>query len=257
MTPYAVAILAVLIVIAAMLFLVFASGSTHGGYWGSNGTSKMRTVTISATGFASATPSEADMSLVVNATGKTTQEAVQNITAALGAFNSTIGSYIGKNFSLVTTTYFNLYPRIIYNYSNGTYTSHKSGYIATENLLVKLPDVNSVGSAIWALSNIPNIYVSSVSRGLSDAQIGSMRSEALSNALANATSQAIALVGADNLTTESISISNYYVYPYYASAAPKGLNATAVPQYYGGMNQVTESITVTFSYGSKAGYWTK
>ncbi len=253
LTPYAIVILAVVILIAVMLFLLFGLGAAYKGNFG--GLTKMRTITIKASGFANAKPAEADMSLVANGTGKTTNDAVQNLTSTMNAFNSTIGSYINNNFSLVTTTYFNVYPRVIYNYSNGFYTSNRSGYIATEGLTVKLLNVSNVGGAIGSLSGIPSIYVVYVQQRLSDAQLTGMRSTALSNALANATSQATALVGTNNLTVENISINNFYYYPYYANNMLGGGASTGTVQYYGGIEQVTESITVTFSYGRKTGAW--
>jgi uncharacterized protein YggE len=249
--PYVVVILAIVIAIVIMLFFALGSRVAHNKHLIS-GFGKTHTITITASGFASAKPSEADMSLVVNGTGKTSQEAVENLSTTLQAFNSTIGSYIDNNFSLVTTTYLNVYPRIIYNYSSGF--ANRSGYIATEDLLVKLPSIDSVGSAVESLSSIPNIYVSYVIQRLSDSQITAMRSEALSDALTNATSQAAVLVGAGNLTVGNISINNYYVYPYnYANSMGKA--DIAAPLYYGGMNQIVESITVTFSYGNKVWYW--
>jgi uncharacterized protein YggE len=205
-------------------------------------------ISISATGTAYNKSSQADLSIDVNGTGLTNAAAVKNVSESLSLFNSTISKYVNGNLSQISTTYFNVYK--LYN---------MTGYQATEGLSVTIPNISNVSGAIGAISSIPNIYVSYATPSLSDAQISKMRVTALSLALSNATSQAHALIGNDTIYATNISINNYYVYPFtYGLASPPAESASGgisrsnisiTPQFYGGLNKVTESITVTFSYG--------
>lgn len=205
------------------------------------------TLTISATGTAYNSSSQSDLYVTVNGTGLTNAAAVQNVSATLSQFNSTISKYVNGNLSRITTTYFNTYK--IYN---------QTGYEATEGVTVIIPKISNTSAAIGAVSNIPGIYVSSATPSLSSSQISAMRTTALSLALSNATSQAHALIGNGTIDSTNISVNNYYVYPFeYNLATPVAaggsssagaITTTIPPQFYGGLNKVTESITVTFIY---------
>lgn len=211
-------------------------------------TPNLNAISISATGTVYNRSSQAQLSINVNGTGLTSAAAVQNISATLSKFNTTILKYVGGNLSQISTTYFNAYK--LYN---------KTGYGATEGLTVTLSNISNSSSAIGALSDIPNVYVTYASPQLSNAQISKMRIAALSLALSNATSQAHALIGNSTIYGTNISVNNYYVYPFtYGLAATPAVagngagsssNITITPQFYGGLNKVSESITVSFTYG--------
>ncbi|HIH50260.1 TPA: hypothetical protein HA291_02260, partial [Candidatus Micrarchaeota archaeon] len=88
----------------------------------------------------------------------------------------------------------------------------------------------------------------------------SLRASALALAISNATSQADALLGPNEVIySRNISVNSYYIYPYGvaessgsgALASVAGRNATISPQFYSGTSQVTETVSVVFHYGSR------
>ena len=234
------------IVIASMLYFMFFSfnyGYPHpfrlAGY--------APTITISASGSASAKPAQATVDLVMNGTGMSTAAALQNLSSTLNQFNTTIKNYVNGNFSLVTTTYFNIYPRINYTYNTTSrmYTSYKSGYVATEDISVVIPNINNVSNVVDSLSSISNIYVSSINQELSNVQTQSLRQEALSAALSNATAQAQALAGGANIAIRNITETSFYYAPLPIRFATQS-SESSIANYYGGTSTVTETISVVF-----------
>lgn len=247
---YLVIILAVVIFAALLIFTLQSTSRLGGG----TSTVNMNQLTISASGTVSNSSSQASMYLIVNGTGTTSQLAVQNISATLNKFNSTILKYVNGNLSRISTSYFNVYK----NYN-------KTGYTATEGLNLILPNIKNVSGAISSLSNISDLYVVGASPQLSDAQTSAMRIRALSLAMSNATAQAYALIGNnETIYATNISVNNYRIFPYgYAlgassavvpSGAPvQNINSSVPTQFYGGTSQVTESVTVVFTYGRNTG----
>lgn len=238
-------------VIAVIALLIFASVIILG--YGQNRSAnnvqpapkQLGTITITATGTVYNSSSQALVYIIVNGTGLTNQQAVQNVSTTLETFNSTISPYVNGNLSRITTTNFNVYK--LYN---------RTGYQATESLSILIPNIKNVSPAIGDLSGITNVYVTDARPRLSDAQVSLMRNVALSDAMANATSQARSLIGANNtVTMTNITVNNYYIYPvvYSLGAVAQGSvvsrNTTIPPQFYGGLNRVTESVTVMFTYG--------
>jgi len=237
-----------ILIFASLVTLTYEASRMQVPPAGSTTVPNRNVISISASGTVYNSSSQGELSVDVNGTGLTNAAAVQNVSNALSLFNSTILKYVNGNLSQISTTYFNVYK--LYNVS---------GYQATEGLTVMIPNIKNVSGAIGALSAIPNVYVTYATPSLSNSQISKMRVTALSLALSNATSQAHALIGNDTIYATNISINNYYVYPFtYGLASPPvesasgGIsrsNISITPQFYGGLNKVTESITVTFSYG--------
>jgi uncharacterized protein YggE len=264
--PYAIALIAVLVFAALMVFSLEGSIGTRG----SN-----RMLSISATGSAYNKSSEAQISVTINGTGTTSALAVQNLSSTLGRFNSTAYGFLNGNYSLLATTYYSVYKP--YSYPCGVYaggvsgiiptpicnmskTSNLSNYVAVEEITVTLPNISNVSSFLGAVGSIPNVYVTSTYPLLSDRQATMLRSEALAAALANATSQAKALIGNDTILSTNITVNNYYVYPYELAGAGSGISTingnvtpttTIGPEFYSGLNKVTESINVVFYYAGR------
>ena len=213
-------------------------------------------ITVSATGTASATPTEGTLYLSVQGNGKTAAAATHNLSVALNQMNSTLIKYINGNLSLIKTTYYNLYNQTnnypcYSNLACPTYIS-PNGFVASEQLTVTIPNTQNVSKAIGALAAVNGVQVTSASATLSDAQITALRTTAFENALKNATSQASALTGNASLSEQNITVNNYYFYPVaYAlgtsSSGTATVNSTN-PSFYSGTDSVTESINVVFSY---------
>ena len=230
-------------------------------------------ITLSATGTASSRPTQAQISITINGTGATTASAVQNISTTLNMFNSTAYKFLNGNMSLLETTYYSVYKP--YQYcpiyaTNATpasgsiaipmkCTSNNIGYTAAEDISVTLPNIDNASSFLGAIASIPNVYVSSVSPSLSSNQTASLRAAALASAISNATSQADALLGPNEMIySRNISVNSYYIFPYGVAANSGALtagvadrNTTISPQFYSGKSQVTESVSVVFHYGSR------
>jgi len=270
-----------LIIFFAVLVFIALIALSLGAYRFGNGTGinpggATSVITLSATGTASSRPTQAQVSITINGTGATTASAVQNISTTLNMFNSTVYKFLNGNMSLIETTYYSVYKPYQYCpiYSTNATSSggiaypvpvpkcvsNNPGYTAAEDLSLTLPNINNASSFLGAIAAIPNIYVGSVSPSLSSNQTASLRASALALAISNATSQADALLGPNEVIySRNISVNSYYIYPYGvaessgsgALASVAGRNATISPQFYSGTSQVTDTVSVVFHYGSR------
>ena len=262
-----------LVVLFAVMVLAVLIVFSFGAHGSGNGLGRATSaITLGATGTAHAKPSQAQISISINGTGPATSSAVQNLSATLNRFNSTVYRFLNGNTSLIETTYYSVYKPYSYcpilpqktgsNASSALYpvicAKNSTGYTAAEDISVTLPNISNTSAFLGAIASIPNVYVASVNPMLSNSQASSLRSAALSDAIANATSQAYALLGPNAVIySRNISVNSYYSYPYgYASSGAlagsvQGRNATIGPQFYTGTSQVTESISVVFHYGSR------
>jgi uncharacterized protein YggE len=226
------------IVIAILLAgATIAWGVYHSGGTVNNGSM----ITITATGSASTSGGQASIYLYANGSGSSSQLAIANLSNTLTSVNSTLLKYINGNLSRITTQYFNV---------NKAY--NKSVYVAYENILVTIPNAQNATGTLVSLSAIPNVYVSNIAPKLSDQQISTLRSQALSIAMANATSQATTVSPTGRAIVVNISVNSYYVYPMpYNFGGGVATPAVAVKQissslFYSGTSTVTESVSVVF-----------
>ncbi len=203
------------------------------------GTAPSSHVTVTATGSAIALPSQVHMYLYANSSAPAAQVATQGLAATIGEINSTLLPYIGRNLSNIQTVSYSLYK--VYN---------RSAYTATEGLSITIPNIGNASAAIGALSSISNVYVNGVNAQLSAAQISSLRDQALSSALANATSQASILANNATVQLGNVTVNSYGIIPFYGNSFMPTIAAAATtqsgPGFYGGVSTVTESITATF-----------
>jgi len=244
---YIIVLVAVIIFSALIAFSFESTGNNLGSGSGTkagNSTTALSQLTITASGSVSNASTQSLLYVSINGTGPTTQAATQNLSSTLNRFNSTIAPFINGNLSKITTSNYNTYK--VFN---------STIFQAQESLMVSLPNIANTSAAIGAVSNIPNVYISEAAPELSNAQIKGMRIQALQLALANATSQADALIGPnDTIYATNISVNNYVVYPFAyatAQASGPGTSPAITPKFYGGTNQVTESVSVVFSWGKK------
>lgn len=198
------------------------------------------TITVSAEGFAYGYPQQAYIYVSLNGSGQTASIASANASLALQRLNFSVERYLGGNLSRIKTTSYQLYK--IHN---------SSAYEVYENLQLLIPNIDNLSYALANVSGISNVYVNSVSPVLSDYQIGGMRSQALAAALQNATSQAEILAHNASITQHNITVDSYTVMPLVYSAYGSAYQAPSPSQglvYYTGRNEVSESITASFSY---------
>ncbi len=199
-------------------------------------------ITVSASGFASAPPSQALLYITVNGTGATVYDAVYNMSAAMQSVNATIVGYVHGNMSMVSTSQYSVYK-----------TYNRSTYTATESVVVTMPNISDVNAALGKLSALANAYVTGVSAQLSADQVTQLRTQALKAALLNATEQAGELVSPMGVKMTNVSISGYVIRPYPVYALAAGGSAPVAkdvaPSFFGGTSKVSESISAVFSYG--------
>ncbi len=218
------------------------------------------TVSVTASGSASATADAAQLDLLVNGTGNTTQIAVANLSKTMNLVNSTLLKYVNGNLSQISTEYFNVNACYSYPYYISTTTIYPPkvnktcGYVATEDLLITIPNSNNVTSALQSLTSIPNVYVNGAAAKLTNQQISTLRGQALTQAMSNATGQAVAVSPTGKVSALNITVNGFYVYPLQYSFGGTGIVTPGAAAgelqnslFYTGTSSVTESVTVVFA----------
>ncbi|HVC58341.1 MAG TPA: SIMPL domain-containing protein [Candidatus Acidoferrales bacterium] len=240
------------IYVAALAIIVLgivAFSAREASISGINGSlGKGSVITVGASGISYDLPSQATIYVALNGTGNSTAAATANVTKTLNAINNSIGGYINWNQTYVTTTGYSSYK--VYN---------SSAYAVFENLVIVIPNIANVSSAISSISQVPNAYISSVQPMLSDQQLTTMRSVALWRALNNATVQAQLLAGPSaSIRQTNITVNSYSVVPYpaYANsfiASAKSAGGSQSSPYYGGRSKLVESVSVVFTFQKGCG----
>lgn len=204
---------------------------------------------ITASGSASAMPDFATVFVNVQAFGSNPAAATNNMSFALHDLNASVLKYINANLSNIRTTSFNIYNRSNFYNQN---TSIKKPYVAQESLSIKVPNIDNISNILGAISGVNGTSVTNVMENLSNAQISSLRANALSAAMQNATSQAAILSQNKTLIIRNITVDYYHFYPFslpsqaFMTSSDKAAQQT--PSFFIGNDTITQSITVTFSF---------
>jgi uncharacterized protein YggE len=242
--------LAFVIAILAFVFLFV-------GYvtWSATG-ARQSLITVSASGSLSANPAQATISLFLNATGSSSASAVSNLSAITGKLNATLTPFIKGNSSMIQTLSYNVYPTTnctnfptpypVYPTTTIYCTSPRKFYIASEYLLVTIPDASNADPALLGLSAINGVNVNNVAAQLSTQQQASLSQQALTLALSNATSQAQALAGSRQISVMNITVQNSNIY-YPVSGVFAAARASSNQTFFPGRATVTKSVYVVFS----------
>jgi uncharacterized protein YggE len=253
---------AVVIVAAIVIGLSFAGRSAGGNFAGvfQNQYENQRTITLTASGSASASPDMAEVMIAMNGTGPTAAMANANLSASVGVMNRTILPFLNGNTSLIQTTSYQISPATNCTYPAGTSTAvipyycitHKLPYyVASESLEISVPNIRNSSAVITGLSKVPNIQLQGVQAAFSQGLQNTLNQKALSAALANATGQAQLLAGQGvSISVENITVQSglmYYPEAYgtlsIASSPAVAANSTA---FYGGKGTTQRSIHVVF-----------
>ncbi|MDE1854842.1 MAG: SIMPL domain-containing protein [Candidatus Micrarchaeota archaeon] len=210
-------------------------------------------ISISASGSASAVPTQASIYLYLNGTGSTAAIAQSNLSSASTALNTTLSPFLEGNESNIQTQSYSLYPAsnctpAYYPYPTTTTICPSSNkfYVATETILVTLPSVSSVDSALSRISRIKGISIGSVSAKLSAQQQSGLQQQALSTAITNATNQADALANGRQVVVQNITVQNGYIF-YPNAGVFSGASIAANQTFFTGQATVTKNIYVVFS----------
>ena len=252
--------LAVMVVAIVVIVLVFAAFAV----WHTSPT-QMSLIKITSSGTITAVPSEASVYLYLNGTGATSAAAVANLSSIAGTLNQTLMPLLNGNLSDMQTLNYNVYVpsqcptnnATPYYYYKPYYCIPPGGakfYVAAETLLVTVPDSTNINGAISKIAQVAGVGVGSVSAKISDSQQAALGQQALTLALANATSQAKALAGSGvQVSVINITVNNGgYFYPVYAtSGAASSGNATKnQSSFFVGTVDVTRSVSVVFGVKS-------
>lgn len=225
-----------------------------------------RTIMISASGTASASPSISKLSVTINATGATAAIAQQNLSAVATMLNSTLRPYLNNNASLIETTYYTVYqgtnctypPVKPINASGGVVIyppnyciSTKLPYFsATESITITVPNIANTSAVLGAVSAINSLQLQYVQAYLSDSQLATLNRNALSSALSNATAQATLLANGAPVTVQNITVQNSYYYPSVSSSSMSAGGAMRdSTTFFSGSASVQKSIYVVYGIG--------
>ncbi|MCL5419606.1 MAG: SIMPL domain-containing protein [Candidatus Marsarchaeota archaeon] len=237
-----IALVAVLLLAVPVLYPVLGSRSAVQG---------AHTIFVSATGSASAIPSEARISLSANGTGADAEAAAANLSETISLVNKTLYNYVNGNQSLISTTYYSVRKNTCnYIYASRPYngTCNATGYEAAESLTVTIPEFSNASAAAAALSNISSVYIENVNAQFSESQLSALKSESLKKALLNATGQAQIVAGNATVSVRNITINSYPVYPIFYGAVNAGSAKSSGPIIFSGSSSVVTSISAAFSY---------
>jgi uncharacterized protein YggE len=203
----------------------------------------MHTITVTASGSASGVPADVQVFIYANGTGTSSSSAAANLSTTLNALNSTLMNYVNWNRSNISTDSYTLTKALT------KVNSTRMPYIAEESLHATVV-TQRISALLGALSNISNVYVSSEYTMLSASQSSSLRSTALSSAIANATAQAHAVVGQNAvLAPINITVDTYRAYPVFGMASAPSAQGNNIA-FYPGTAEATGTVSVTFSYRS-------
>ncbi len=224
-----IAIIAILVLgLALWISILYPSGGIAQKMQGS-------TIKVTATGSVSQYPAVGVIYATINGSGKTTAIANDNLSLAYANLNSSVFQYIGKNSSNIQTQYY--YTSKVYN---------ESRYQAIENVKITLSSSKNISDVLNILASINNVQVTQASAKLSDSQIESMRSSALSLALENATQQAETLSNNATLVVQNITVGQA-VMPVFPTVSLS--TAKSYPTVFSYGNQgLTETVTVIFAH---------
>ncbi len=202
----------------------------------------LHTISVSATGTASAAPTQAILYILINGTGGTTAIATANLTATLNAFNSSIAPYINYNISHITTSSYSVFKPYPYN------NTANIPYRAQEYLNIGIPDISNLSVFLGVISETPNVYVKSAFASFNEIQKSGLRSSAYIKAMDNATAQASAIAKAEgysDITMINVTTSNGHIFLTTIAGIPFH---TDLP-YYANKGNLTVSVNAVFKYG--------
>ncbi len=227
-----IAIIAVLLIgSAVIIMLLYPSGAPAAA---------ARSINVAASGSAGAYPAEATMYLTINGTGLTPRIAADSAALTLDQINATLMKYLDGNVSNMQTESYSLMK--VYN---------QTEYQVVETFSIKIPNIKNASAALYAVSGINKNNVDGINAELSANQITALRAEALSEALSNATAQALVVSGSAGVYARNITIQNFRIYP--LSYGGSKFQSTASPgtggqQFFSSEEYVTEDVSVVFGY---------
>ena len=230
--------------------------------------SHQRTIMISASGTATASPSISRLSVTINGTGSTAAIAQHNLSVVASNLNDTLMPYLNGNASLIQTTYYSVYQPTNCTYPPIVKPVNASGdvivypptycvptrlpyFVATESITITVPNIANTSAVLDKMSGIGSLQLQNVEADLSKSQLTTLNQNALSSALSNATSQATLLASGSSVTVLNITVQNSYFYGYPAMSVTSAAGAArdSNSSFFSGTQSVQKSIYVVYGLG--------
>ncbi|MFZ0005888.1 SIMPL domain-containing protein [Methanoregula sp.] len=209
------------------------------------------TLQVTGTGTVTGTPDRVQINLAVESENADVNIAQSDNSQAMNNIVMTLGA-AGVPGNQMKTTGYTITP-VYQQDSNGILSGTIKSYQVTNTLLVTLNDTNETGQIIDAAVGAGVNQVNSIQFMLSDQQTQVLRSQALTQAIANARADADTVASALNATitgTQSADVSQGYTPVVYGSydtaAAASGKMATAPTPIQSGDVTVTAQVSVTY-----------
>ncbi|MDE1847051.1 MAG: SIMPL domain-containing protein [Candidatus Micrarchaeota archaeon] len=231
----------ILSIIALLVALDFAIGGLP--------TQSQEVISATASGVAYGYPDRAVLYLTANATGSDAAGAGANLSTIVNSLNSTLSPFLNRNISLLQTQSFNLYKQQVpVCGSNSTGAKgpimcvNTTVFVATESIVVNLPNIRNVSAALIGISNVDGVSVQQATQSFSDQSFSQLMQQALTNAMENATDEAQVISGSSQLQILNITIQNYpLIYAGQGAAAQTG------NIYFPGRSGITRTVYVKFA----------
>ncbi|MDE1869097.1 MAG: SIMPL domain-containing protein [Candidatus Micrarchaeota archaeon] len=190
---------------------------------------------LTTTGIASGIPAQADINVHIIGNGTTGQLAANSLLSTLSQFNSSISTFINRNFTLVTVP-------------NYTVTRNNSRYSAYVDVRVLLPNIANASAVQHALGLLPNTTVTGITPELSQSQLSSLEAQALATAIAQARSQISIVLGSSSAIPQISVISQNFTVSHTPAVVSTVVSSqpVVVPTISEGLNE-SQSVVATIN----------
>ena len=235
-----------LLILAGVVYLILLSRNAWKSYaYIGRPTTQRDTISIEAEGKVTALPDIAAVSIGVQTEKTTVSEAQKENTSKMNAIIAKVMS-MGVAKEDIKTTSYTIYPQ--YDYVNGKQTQR--GYQVSQNVDIKIRNLDSIGDVLAAIGDLGANQVSGVTFTIDDPE--SLRQQARLKGLEMAKAKAQALAAAAGVKLGKVvgfSESSSSPQPpiYYAKDMAAGLGGgSASPSVEPGSQDVIVDVTVTY-----------
>lgn len=202
-------------------------------------------ITVNEQGYTARLVPKGIIFIRVNASGTTPQLAASALGSSLSRLNATISQFINRNLSLVSTSNYKIKFAL---------TSTGPSFYALESLAVTIPNAANMSSAIAAISNAKNSFVTGIGTGYTSPQASIVQNE-ITNIIANSTQ----IAGYLSLQGRQVYLTGVTILPYLigplqpevylnSTTRPSGISTKSV--IYNQSVFLNSTVSATFEYSS-------
>jgi uncharacterized protein YggE len=211
--------------------------------------SEINTITISGEGEIYATPDIALIDVSVVTENKTVADAMENNTDKMNNIIDALKNNMAIDESDIKTTDFSIYPQ--YSYNSETGQRSLDGYNISQNINIKIRDLDNVGQIIQTVTSLGANNVSDLSFTFDDDE--DLKNQARAEAIDNAKEKASEL--AKQLGVKIVKIVDFsessYTPTYNTGVSYKAydeiaLESVSIPSIQTGENRITSNVYITY-----------